>query len=294
MVGRGERNKLLGIKSYNSVKTISLILIIIAIIILLLVRNSHALMRVMVGQEIDLKTMGFNETQTEHFRIRYTPVDEDYINLVADVAEDAYVSVSNVFGQEPNIKTTVVVYPDNQSMASSFGWDKDERAMGVYWAGSIRILSPRVWVSGINIEDQFVKKGPVHHEFAHLMVDEITKGNYNRWWTEGIAQYVEKKITGFEFADPFVNGKELEYYSLDIIEKNFDNLNQQIAYWESLKAVEYIVNEYGEDSLFSILNKLGDGCSMAQSFKKSLGIDYRTFEQNFFHQLEKNGERCID
>jgi hypothetical protein len=248
----------------------------------------------MVGKEIDLKTAGFNETQTKHFRIRYLPVDEEYIDLVSNIAEDAYVSVSSVFGQKPKDKTIIIVYPDNQSLAKSFGWDKDEKAMGVYWAGSIRILSPRVWLSGSNIEEQFLKEGPVHHEFAHLMVDEITKGNYNRWWTEGIAQYVEKKITGFEFADPYKYRKEIEYYSLDVLEKRFDSLDQQIAYWESLKAVEFIVNKYGEENILSILNNMGDGYNLAQALSKTLNISYTTFEQDFYHELQKDSKRCMD
>ncbi len=285
---------MLGIKSYESVKSISFILIIIGIIVLLLAKNSHTLMRVMVGKEIDLKTAGFNETQTKHFRIRYLPVDEEYIDLVSNIAEDAYVSVSSVFGQKPKDKTIIIVYPDNQSLAKSFGWDKDEKAMGVYWAGSIRILSPRVWLSGSNIEEQFLKEGPVHHEFAHLMVDEITKGNYNRWWTEGIAQYVEKKITGFEFADPYKYRKEIEYYSLDVLEKRFDSLDQQIAYWESLKAVEFIVNKYGEENILSILNNMGDGYNLAQALSKTLNISYTTFEQDFYHELQKDSKRCMD
>ncbi len=278
---------MLGIKHFDSVKTISLILLIIFVIALLLSKNSQAVMRVMVGQEIKLRTAGFSQYQTEHFDIKFTANDEDYVPLIAEVAEDAYVSVSEVFGQQPLRRTTLVVYPDSSTLASSFGWDRDEKAMGVYWAGSIRILSPREWLTGTDIKKQFVEEGPMVHEFAHLMVDEITGGNYNRWWTEGIAQYVEKKITGFEFADPFANGRDLEYYSLSTLGKNFDKLDQQLAYWESLRLAEYIVKEYGEDYLFAINISLGEGNTMAIAIENSLGLAYPDFEQDFYHYVEK-------
>lgn len=289
--GRGKR--LLGLKLLESIKSFSWVLIVIFIVSLLLVRNSHTLIRVMADQEIDIKTIGFNEIQTDHFRIKYLPIDEGYINLVVDTAEHAYTSVSSIFGQEPKTRTTIIVYPDNQSLAESFGWDKDEKAMGVYWAGSIRILSPRVWLAGANRGEQFFKEGPVHHEFAHLMVDEITKGNYNRWWTEGIAQYVEKKITGFEFADPFEHKKARFYYPLSTLQKKFDSLDQQIAYWQSLKAVEFIADQYGEKSIFEILANLAEGSNLNNAFIKVLGIDLEQFEDKFYNELQKHNKRCM-
>lgn len=279
---------MLGIKHFDTVKTISLILLLICIIALLLTKNSQAVMRLMVGQEIKLRTAGFSQYQTEHYDIKFTSVDKEYVPLIAETAEDAYISVSKIFKQEPQGQTTIVVYPDSSSLASSFGWDRDEKAMGVYWAGSIRILSPREWLTDTDIKKQFVDEGPMAHEFAHLMVDEITRGNYNRWWTEGIAQYVEKKITGFEFADPFASGRELEYYSLSTLGKNFDKIDQQLAYWESLRSAEYIVEKYGEDRLFAINTSLGEGNTMPIAIEKSLGLAYTDFEQDFYRYIEKH------
>ena len=247
----------------------------------------------MVNQEVDIKTIGFNEVQTDHFKIKYLPIDSDYVGLVVETAEHAYTSVSSIFGKEPNGCTTIIIYPDNQSLAESFGWDKDEKAMGVYWAGSIRILSPRVWLPEETAREQFLKEGPVHHEFAHLMVDEITKGNYHRWWTEGIAQYVEKKITGFEFVDPFKNKKDRFYYPLKTLQKKFDSLDQQVAYWESLKAVEFIADQYGEESIMEILDNLAEGSNLDNAFQKVLGINLKEFENRFCDELQKHNKRCM-
>lgn len=244
-------------------------------------------MRVMVGQEINLRTAGFNEVQTDNFVIKYTSKDEEYINTVVSAAEQSFTEVTELFGYTPVNKTTVVIYPDTASLAKSFGWDKDEKAMGVYWGGSIRILSPSEWVRG-NVENEFYKEGPMVHEFTHLIVDDLTKGNYNRWWTEGIAQYVEKKITGFQFASPFTDGKLIEYYNINELEKEFDQLDQQRVYWQSLKMVEYIVENYGEESLFLILDNLGQGNNMSKALEKALVVSYDTFVNDFYTDLEIN------
>lgn len=242
--------------------------------------------RFMVGQETRLRTSQWNEMQTEHYVIKYMPVDQNYINLVADAAEKAYASVSAQLKQEPGNQTTIVVYPDNYSLAASFGWDKNEKALGVYWGGTIRVLSPRAWLSGPNQRERFIKEGPMVHEFTHLMVDEMTGGNYNRWWTEGIAQYMEKKITGFEFASPFADKQQLYYYNLNNLDKNFDELDQSVAYWEALQAVDFIADNYGEEKLYVIIHYLSQGNSMTKATENALGTDYSTFSRDFYRYLE--------
>lgn len=244
--------------------------------------------RFMVGQETNLRTGQWNEIITDNYRIKYLPVDEAYIDMVAEAAEEAYTAISNELGRTIDRRTTILVYPDNKSLAASFGWDKDEKALGVYWGGTIRILSPQAWLDNAGQKERFVKEGPMVHEFTHLMVDEMTRGNYNRWWTEGIAQYTERKITGFEFASPFEGKRELFYYTLDKLEKDYDRLNQRIAYWQSVQIVDFIVEHYGEDQIYVICDYLYQGDSMAKAVEKALGTDYGGFSRNFYKFLDTN------
>lgn len=280
---------MLGIKGLGSVKTASLILVLLLLAVFVISRYSNVLLKIAVGQEINLKTAHFRVTETEHFKIKYTDVDQEYVPMISRASEQAYQSVSQAFGQEPQDKTTIVVYPDTASLADSFGWDRDQKAMGVYWGGSIRILSPREWIGSPEAAELFIKEGPMVHEFTHLMIDELTRGNYNRWWTEGVAQYVEKNITGFEFADPFGGGRTPYYYELDSLERSFDSLDQQVAYWQSLRIVEYLVDEYGQECLFDIMKYLGQGLNMKQAIENTLGVDYSSFENNVYHELDGKG-----
>ncbi|MGI5911304.1 MAG: peptidase MA family metallohydrolase [Syntrophomonadaceae bacterium] len=276
---------MLGVKTALTAKNIGLVLVLVLVLTLLISKNSQSAMRFLVGQEIAIKTVYFNSYQSEHYDIKYTSIDQPYIKLIAEVAEDAYKSVSNVFGMEPSQRTTIVVYPDSISLSKSFGWDKDANAMGVYWAGSIRILSPREWLTEDDMQYYFAREGPMVHEFIHLMVDEMTGGNYNRWWTEGVAQYFEKRITGFTFAKPFVYGQQVEYYELKQLGKQFDELDQSIAYWESLQIIEFIVNEWGEDSLFQIMQQLGEGRSLEKAIENVLKISYNKWEDSFYRHI---------
>lgn len=242
--------------------------------------------RFMVGQETNLRTGTWEQVDTAHFRIKYLPIDKYSVGLVSEAAEDAYIKISQKMGCEPSRLITIVVYPDNASLAASFGWDKNEKALGVYWGGTIRILSPRAWLANLGQEERFMKEGPMVHEMAHLMIDEMSRGNYNRWWTEGVAQYTEREITGFEFSSPFRKKDDLYYYQLDNLEKNYDRLEQSVAYWESLQAVDYLVGAYGEDKIYEVLNRLSRGDTMARALESALGVDYATFSRNFYRYLE--------
>jgi len=274
---------------FDGVK-VPLLFITLFIIVVILIKNSHNLHRFLVSQEIRLSTAQYAITSTEHFDVKYMPIDEAYVPMVAAVAEDARQSVSEMFGEQPPERTTLIIYPDSASLAKSFGWNKNARAMGVYWGGSIRVLSPAEWLKEPS-QEAFMREGPVYHEYAHLMVDEITQGNYSRWLTEGVAQYVEKHLTGFEFASPAARNEEITLYSLRQLDKDFDNLEESIAYWESLKILEYIAERYGETAVWQILNDLGDGYQIDGAIEKTLGLSFERFEEELFVALEKEWTR---
>lgn len=263
-----------------------LFLIVIFLIVLVLVKNSQSLQRFLVKQEIRFTTAGYVMQSTEHFDVKHLPIDEAYAPMVAAVAEEARLSVSEIFGQQPPGRTTIIIYPDSASLAKSFGWNKNARAMGVYWGGTIRVLSPAEWMAEPDRET-FSQQGPVYHEFAHLMVDEVTGGNHSRWLTEGVAQYAEKHLTGFEFASPGAKGRALNLYTLQMLDKDFDSLDESVAYWQSLKIVEYIAERYGEQAVFQILNDLGNGYHMDGAVEKTLGVNYERFQEQLFTALEK-------
>lgn len=230
------------------------------------------------------QTRGWLELRGEHFIIKYTPQDSNVAGLVLQVAESSFEPVSQKFSYTPNSQTLIVVYPTKESLNRSFGWDADESAMGVYWAGVIRVLSPNDWIVGQNPQELarvFESEGPVAHEFTHLLVDYATGGNYTRWLTEGIAQYEEGKLTGYHMEHPRITEVD-QMYPLNEMDRDFDNLkNQNMAYYESLQAVNYLVEQYGEEAIGELLTQLGYGLTMDESFRRAFGISLYQFETNF-------------
>ncbi|NLW45330.1 MAG: hypothetical protein GXY92_09135 [Syntrophomonadaceae bacterium] len=233
-----------------------------------------------VGKTL-LLTRNYEQLDTEHFSIKYDEGDLENAAIVAEAAEEIYEPVTRMFNYEPPATTVIILYPDSNSLAETFGWDKTEKAMGVYWRGTIRILNPDEWITEGDKRQTFIREGPMAHEFAHLLVDYITLGNYPRWYTEGIAQYVEKKITGFELYNPVKYDGSVGYCTFAALEQEFDELDPGLAYGQSLQAVELIAAEYGEDTVFRILQYLGQGYGLQQSFGKATGQPFDIFEKEF-------------
>lgn len=254
---------------------------------------------------LNLQTRQYKVLENNHFIIKYTEADSHAANLVLEVAEEIYQPVNQSLGFTPSKKVLIIIYPSSYELNRCFGWPANENALGVYWCGTIRILSPNAWSVTDNRKvdaKMFRTNGPIAHEYTHYVIDYLTKGNYPRWFTEGIAQWIEKNLTGFSFSNPFTeedstiyfnggkSGKHLnlsekifrDLYPLNKMNRDFDYLpNQMLAYWESLMAIEYVIEEYSAESINFIIDELGQGKEINLALKQILNIDLDKFDDNF-------------
>jgi len=241
--------------------------------------------------QMHFQTRNWKSLSGSNFVVRFHPQDVAVAELVLETAEDAVQPVNELLGFTPKEKSLILIYPTKGELGKSFGWGAEQGAMGVYWAGVIRVLSPREWikdVSGRGIEEVFRSSGPMVHEYTHLAADYITRGNYPRWLTEGVAQYAERKITGFVFTDNLIRPGD-EWYPLAELDSHFDEQHSQAkAYRQSLALIDCLVESYGEDGLRSILQELGRGVDIDSVWKEELGISIEDFEKGFIHWTLEN------
>lgn len=237
----------------------------------------YPLVRQAVVMKIDYQTQEMLAQETPHFIIRYTESDADMVAMVAQAAEAAYEPVTSALQYVPGSKTLILIYPDRQAMKQAYGWAGDASAMGFYWGGVIQILSPKVWMNRPEL-NEFIATGPLAHEYTHLVFDHMSRGNYSRWFTEGLAQYVEYRVNGYEWmtVDNQLTGK---LYTMAELDRDFDNLsNQSLAYRQSLAAVRYIAEVHGDEALTQVMTYLAKGKKVPKAIEKSLGMDYATYE----------------
>ena len=236
----------------------------------------YPLVRQTAQAKMNYETRSLAVCETAHFTIKYDQQDADVVQMVAQAAEKAYQPVIDALGYSPEGKSLVLIYPNRQELNQAFGWSGDQSAMGVYWGGVIQVLSPHVWLKDTS-QEEFIHSGPMVHEFTHLVFDHMTEGNYPRWFTEGLAQYVEYKVNHYEWRSRS-NSLAGKVYTMAELDANFDALpDQSLAYRESLAAVRYIAEVQGEAKLRQVIGALRGGKNLQQAIADTLGMDYDTY-----------------
>ncbi|AJQ29757.1 peptidase MA family metallohydrolase [Pelosinus fermentans] len=241
----------------------------------------YPLVRQAVQIKVNYEARDMATYETAHFRIKYAPVDADTVSMIGQAAEAAYQPVVETLQYAPSGKTLILIHSNKNQLRQAFGWSGNESAMGVYWGGTIQLLSPHVWLNDGESVEEFIHSGPMVHEYTHLVFDHITNGNYPRWFTEGLAQYVEYRANHYEWitADNVLDDR---MYTMRELEDSFDELsNQSLAYRQSLAAVRYMAEVYGEDTLQDVVKSLKAGDSLEKAIRKNVGMDYATFENSW-------------
>lgn len=240
---------------------------------------------------LNYQTRTYETLASTNFILKYTEADEELAPLVLALAEDYLVQIEKILGITPEVQAIpLVLYSDVDTLQNSFGWSGDKSAVGVYWAGTIRLVSPRAWSAYIPeneavLWETFEKEGPLAHELTHFLVDEATKGNYPRWLSEGLAQYVEEKITGYRLALPIIVDT-VRFYPFSALGRDFDQQSDQsLAYWQSLQAVQKLLTEYGMERLTCLLSELGQGKNFTDAFFNNYGQAFADFEETLWEEM---------
>lgn len=232
---------------------------------------------------------GMDRVAGEHFAVLYPSGQAAAAELVLDAAEHFYPSIAGDFGSEVKGLTPVVVYGDMTRLNRSFGWPANAGTMGVYWAGTIRVLAPDAWIAeedAASVREVFISSGPMAHEITHLFVDELTRGNCPRWFNEGVAQFEEYCLTGFKFQEPeFFNPDTA--YSLNELDE-FDELSDQDkAYHQAFSMVYFLVEKYEWGQVLQVLHGLGRALRFDEAVKNALGLSIDEVDRAWRQYLQE-------
>lgn len=234
---------------------------------------------------------GYHRQSSEHFDIFYTDDDENVVSMVLETAEEAWEPVVDQVGYRPQGRVPLILYPSRASLRQAFGWGNGESAMGVYWKGTIRLLSPNVWIDEESPKQKrkvFRKLNPIAHELTHYVLDYLTDGNYPRWFTEGLAQRVEYSVSGYLWIESESSLRQ-NLYTLEDLERQFDKLeNQPLAYRESYLLVDYMAKRLGEERLGDLIQRLGDGTPFRIAVENTYGMKVEQIFDRWHQWVESN------
>ncbi len=212
--------------------------------------------------------------ETEHFIYAYEQLSSESLVLIQEESEHIFQSVNDFFDYSPAAKIPVMIFPSGEALNERFGWEGDRSPMGVYWMGYINILAPEGWIDGSTgaRAQIFRRMGPMAHEYTHLIIDEKTHGNYPRWFSEGVAQYVEQSLGYFTTTLPQPENRRFLPFSQ--LERRFDEAPlQNQAYWQSLEAIHYLTEHFGQNIIAQMLTHLNQGSDFQTALQLTTGLD---------------------
>ncbi len=221
---------------------------------------------------------------SSRFDLTYDPgVDTAFALAILDVLESAANLVGAELGLFPEARVPVGIYKraDYKTVTDSPDWS------GGFYDGKIRLPF------GALNEITPAIRGVLYHEYAHVVVFELTRGNCPLWLNEGIAEMFGRMQHNHplpEFGRAARSGKLIDFRKL---EANFSDLSPSaaaLAYQQSYALVNYMVTTYGWHRVKQILTSLGRGVPFDDAATTALK-DYNLNYDSLINEWRASVER---
>src|SRR5262249_12749079 len=236
-----------------------------------------------------------------HFSLEYWAWDEPLVDRIAGIVERAYERVTAKLHKEPDVveqgkKVTAKLAPVYAVNPGLF----KENVLASYPSGTksmIFLRSPESYggtVAGYTGEDGMLIT--VAHEFTHLMMDNYAFGpRLASWLNEGMAEYVSEGLqerTGTlvraKRAGRLVNFDRLYEVLARQDAGGFDDSDILLAYAEGGRAMQYLDERFGLDSIIAWFDDYAKTRDMARSARNVFGVDWNDLQNGFLGWL--NGQ----
>jgi len=183
---------------------------------------------------------------------------------VLDALESAYNTVCADFGYFPTTRVPVLLYTKS---------DYSQVTAGPDWSGGLYDGKIRLPVGGISrLTPQL--KGVIFHEFTHVLVAALTRGNVPTWLNEGLAEVEGRKAFSHPtalLARAAQNDALIPLATLSGPFRSMSGVQALLAYEQSYSMANFLVSRYGWYAVQGILKSLGEGATIETAVSKTLG-----------------------
>ncbi len=213
----------------------------------------------------------FATLQAGHFTIRMGEREAAvYGQEVLALLTQAEFELCEKYGIKLEKPVILELFPNQQDFAvRTFGIPGGDGFLGVCFGNVITANSPKA-------ERPSNWKATLWHEFCHVVTLNMTRNKMPRWFSEGISVYEElqKNPTWGQQMNPQYREMILDGQLTPIGELSGAFLSPetpmhlQFAYYESCLVIEFLVEQYGYDSLKAILADLANGRNINEAISE--------------------------
>ncbi len=243
-------------------------------------RKSISEMTAKVRREMAVESR-MNKGYRSMFVISYDEgTRSDLADAVLEALEDAYNRVGSDLSYYSATHVPVILYTR-----------KDYRSVtaGPEWSGGLYDGKVRLPIGGTK-EITPILRGVLFHEYTHLVVGELTKGNCPVWLNEGLAEVEGRKEYNPPTPELEKGAKTGGLLPFSTLEKSMLSMaakDAALAYQQSYSMVRFMISAYGLHKVREILVNLGSGMRIETAIAKAFA-DYGLNYEGLVHEWQES------
>ena len=241
--------------------------------------NLYAANTISLLDELD----AFVRLESDHFEL-LIDADEDQTlgPAILREAERALAVMGTRYPYQPARKILIEAYSDPDDFAVRVAGVPHIGLLGVCFGDVIAINTPKAQGGR-----SYNWARTLWHEIAHTLAIGTSRFRVPRWLTEGLSVYEEqyasqawKRDMELQFLTAFDQDR---LHPLSSIDRGFTRptypAQVMMSYYHGYRIIDYIVEEYGFDTIIEILRGLGRGTSVEASIEDVLGVPLSTLDR---------------
>jgi hypothetical protein len=199
--------------------------------------------------------------------------DNSFAAQLMDAAQQALGKLSENSGAELNSAVSIYIYASADDLQGSMIFPQE-------WTGGVAFTEYGTVAIGIapTASDIAWGKRAIAHELTHLVVHQVVFNPYNDlpvWLDEGLAMSSEGPLEDYFVSALSKAEKDNTLLSIRSLSSPFSAYSDVsiLSYAESYEAVQYLINEYGRQKMYELLDTFRQGSGYDEALEKVYGFD---------------------
>jgi tetratricopeptide (TPR) repeat protein len=223
----------------------------------------------------------FTLTKDAQFVVRMPPEEEEpYYRLLRARMGASIEKLAKKWDFQPEWPLYIAVFAQQEDFATRTIGLPGFPALGACFGRVVTLDSPRALPAGA-----FLWSLCEHHELAHVITLQLSKGRVPRWLTEGLSVYEERKVSKTWYREDERTLIDAiasdEVLTLADVNAAFRGPRVMYAYYQSGLMCEMIERDFGFEKLREMVRLYGEGLDDAAVVRTALSIEPAEFDKRF-------------
>ncbi|MFC1955817.1 peptidase MA family metallohydrolase [Chloroflexota bacterium] len=197
--------------------------------------------------------------------------DDSFASSLMIAIQQALTRLTEYTGAELENPVEIYIYADTKDLQGSMIYPQE-------WTGGAAFTRYGTIVIGIAPDNLEWGVRTIAHELTHLVIHQMTFNPYGglaTWLDEGLAMYAEGELEPVFVT--FLNNAVVEETLISVrsLSSPFSAFAEEsfLAYAQSYSLEEFLVNQYGKNKMFELLNTFKEGSGYDEALLRVYGFD---------------------